>query len=120
KLKEPRRIPQAWTIGQFSKLVETAYLGEWLAPTMTAGLIEGVPARLWWTGLLLIAYDSGVRIGALLQLRCDDVDLESGRLFVRAETQKQNADQAFTLDPSTATLLKQFADVPRELLFACT
>lgn len=119
KLKEPRRNPDAWTAAEFAKLVETAFLGQgWLSRSMVGGFhIAGLPANLWWVGLLLVIYNTAGRIGAILQLRTDDVNLDTGRIMLRAECSKTLTDQPFTLDPATVAILRQFEGTKRELLF---
>jgi integrase len=115
--KERKRIPQAWSHAQLAKLVETAYRGDHLKKERFKLPSGEIPLNLWWTALILVLYETGIRIGAALKLRTTDIDLENGRLFVRAEIQKQFADQAFTLTPQTTAILRQFAKVERDLLF---
>jgi hypothetical protein len=99
-------------------LVTTAYKGEWLNRASSGGRhVDGIPAHLWWTGLLLLIHDSGARIGAVLKLTVDHLDLNTGRLFIPAEFQKQFADQTFWLTAETLAIIAQFADIERELLF---
>lgn len=118
-LKQPKRNPDAWSADEFARLVETAYLGEgWLSRSMVGGFhIAGLPANLWWTGLLLTAYNTAGRIGALLQMPPSDVNLDTGRIMLRAEYSKTMTDQPFTLDPATVAILGQFYDKERALLF---
>lgn len=118
-LKQQKRNPDAWSADEFARLVETAYLGQgWLSRSMVGGFhIAGLPANLWWTGLLLTAYNTGARIGALLAMPVSDVDLDTGRIMLRAEYSKTMTDQPFTLDPATVAILGQFYDRERELLF---
>jgi integrase/recombinase XerD len=107
RLQEYKRVPEAWSAAQIAHLVETAYRGDWgkKAPEP----IGGTPANLWWAGILLFVYDTGCRIGAVLAVRVADVNLDTGRVLVRAETQKQHADQVFHLDPTTCAILREFA-----------
>ncbi|HEV3024688.1 MAG TPA: site-specific integrase [Pirellulales bacterium] len=113
RLQEYKRVPEAWSAAQIAHLVETAYRGDWgkKAPKP----IGGIPANLWWAGILLFVYDTGCRIGAVLAVRVADANLDTGRVLVRAETQKQHADQVFHLDPTTRAVLREFAH--GELLF---
>lgn len=118
RLQEPKRIPQAWSHAQLARLVETAYRAEMPDEKNYLHIpTTGIPPNLWWTGLILFLYETGVRIGAALQLRTADIDLESGRVIVRAEIQKQYADQVFTITEETRSVLRQFAGIERELLF---
>ena len=45
---------------------------------------EGVAPALWWRALLATAWVTRLRIGELLGLRWEDVDLERGTLWSRA------------------------------------
>lgn len=114
--KQPKRKPQAWSAEQAAHLIKTAYLGEWIKRPFQR-VIAGIPANLWWTGLLLLTYDTGARIGAVLQLRVTDIDLDTRHLLIPAEFQKQFEDQSFFPTATTCAILRQFADVERELLF---
>jgi len=112
-LKEYKRTPTAWTPEQFAKL---------LAASQVHGQhcrrIGRMPARIWWHCLLLVLYDTGIRIGAAHGLKVEDFDPESRRLLVPAEVQKQSADQVFILSEQTATALAESVRAfPREKLF---
>ena len=51
----------------------------------------------WWRGLITMAYMTGWRIGALLALRWDDVDLEAGTAISWADDNKGKRDQLVPL-----------------------
>lgn len=96
KLKEPRRIPVAWTREELGKL--------WQAISRQTGTIAGIPAASWWLALHSVCWDTGERIGAILALTWDDVSGDS--LLFRAETRKgKTDDRAHRLHSSTAELL---------------
>ena len=118
-LREYTRTPTAWTIQQLAQLIDVARRS---GPGGTKRLRQpslcGVPADVWWTALLLVLYDCGIRIGAAMQLRCGDYDAANHRLFVRAETQKHRADQILPVSMETAeALAKCIAAMDREPLF---
>jgi integrase len=46
----------------------------------------------WWTALLMTCWVTGARIDAILHLRWDDVDWQSGRVLSRAADLKQRKD----------------------------
>jgi hypothetical protein len=74
----PERVPEAWTTEEFRGLLAAAALEQ--------GTVAGVPAGEYWRALLLFLYETGERIGAVMQLRWEDV---RGRDVVfRAETRK--------------------------------
>jgi integrase len=63
----------------------------------------------WWRGLLMTAYMTGWRIGALLALRREDVDLEAGTAFSHAKDNKGKRDQLIPLHPVVVEHLKRLA-----------
>lgn len=77
---EPERIPIAWLSDELSRL--------WKSCEAQPGLICGLPACDWWLGLHNVLYDTGERIGAVMQLKWSDVDLNRGWVSFRAETRK--------------------------------
>lgn len=78
--KEPLRTPVAWTQEEFIRLIRVC--------RSTRGRIDCVPANIWWTSLLLICFDSGERIGAVMKLAWNDVDTFTGWVTFRAENRK--------------------------------
>ena len=52
----------------------------------------GVEPATWWRALLAVAWTTGMRIGALLALRWEDVDLETGVLWSRGRDNKGKRD----------------------------
>lgn len=110
KLKEDRRVPQAWTIAQFSSLL--------VASRGCSGAVADIPARLFWETLFRLLFDSGMRIGAMLQVERTDVDLARAAVLVRPETQKQRAGQWIPFCPhGTLPLVRAIWLPQRELLF---
>jgi integrase len=68
------------------------------------------PAADWWRGLLITAYLTGWRIGALLALRRDDVDLEAGVALSRAEDTKGKRDVKTPLHAMIVAHLRRMPD----------
>jgi integrase len=100
RIPEPQRTPQAWTQQQLTKLFHTI--------STLPGRVGGVPANHWWTALLLTCWDSGERIGALLNIGWDQVDLESRWLVIPAEMRKgKRRDMAYRLAPDTVEALSR-------------
>lgn len=82
-IKVPERVPRAWLIDEFRRLLE-ACAGE-------HGEVVGVPAAGWFNAILLTAYWTGERVGGLLALEWTDVEPQA--ILFRAETRKgQRAD----------------------------
>ena len=57
----PDRIATAWSADEMRRL--------YTAAASTPGTVAGVPAGLWWSSLVQVAWESGERIGALLEVR---------------------------------------------------
>ncbi len=104
KLRCQKRLPEAWSLEQFGRILEAA-----AAEPGTFTLFQ-IPAGIWWTGLLLVLFDTGLRISAVLTLDAAAFDPTTGWLSVPPELQKQKAGQAFKLHPQTVDVL---AKLPR-------
>ena len=92
QLLEPQRTPEAWTADQIHKLLNAA--------EKQVGHFGSVPRGLWWTALILLALDTGERIGALRQARWSWF---SGQwINVPAEARKGGRrDRAYRVGPET-------------------
>ncbi|MEN6407335.1 MAG: tyrosine-type recombinase/integrase [Thermoguttaceae bacterium] len=108
-LKEPRRVPLALTLDEFSKVLDTsrAWPGE----------IGGSPAGAWWLALLLVAWETGLRYTALLSIRTIDFVPESGGLYCQPETQKDNEGMWFQLTPDALRAVLAIYNPDELLLF---
>lgn len=109
KLKAPKRLPEAWTIEEFGRVLQAA--------AALRGHIGEVQASAWWTAFLLTIYDTGLRRTAALSLRMVDLDVERRHVVARAEHSKTATDQVFQLSDTTIAALRAIIDPPRELLF---
>lgn len=90
KLKEPHRIPRAWSPDQLSRLFR--------ACQDQTGRIGNAPAALWWHALHAVIWDTGERISAVLALEWDDLAWDTRDIVSRAENRKGGtADKAFRL-----------------------
>lgn len=96
-VREFLRVPECWSQEEFASLLEAA--------AKTFGRVGDVPARYWWPALIILVYATGVRIDAVMRIRTADLDLDRGEVLVRCETQKQKADQRFTLIPEAVQLV---------------
>ncbi len=77
-IRVPERVPKAWLIDEFRRLLSAA--------SEERGEIVGVPAAAYWRAILLTAFQSGERIGGLLSIEWDDVSPNG--ITVRAEGRK--------------------------------
>ena len=110
QLPVDRGVPEAWTIEELAQLS--------VACRGCSGKVAGIPARLYWDCVVWLLYDTGVRCGALWQLRQADVDLERAAILIRPETQKQRAGQWQPFSKrDTLPLVRAIWLPQRELLF---
>lgn len=99
RLPEPVRTPQAWTKDQLAQL--------FMAVNALEGSVGTTQERLWWRALLLVLWDSGERIGAVLSIGWQHVDLDSRWLTIPAELRKGKArDMTYRLHPDTVEALR--------------
>lgn len=111
KLREPKRTPTAWTKEQIAALFRSC--------VQQPGHVAGhIPAWRWWIALHSVLWDSGARIGAVLQITADQIDRERCTLTILAEQQKQAADQVFSLHPDTLLALDSIDYLDRKKVFA--
>ncbi len=101
-LKEPQKLPTYITPEDFAKLYKACDQA-----TMPSDL--SYPASDWWRGLLMMAYLTGWRVGQLLAVRREDVDLESGVAITRAKDNKGKRDQKVPLHPVVIQHLRRLA-----------
>jgi integrase len=74
----PERVPEAWMPDEMRQLVA--------ATALDLTVICGFPAEKVWRALLLLCYDTGERISAVMALRCSDV--RGCSVLFRAENRK--------------------------------
>jgi len=68
-ISKVRRVPKAWTQIEFQRLYSACDI---------AAPVDKTPGFVWWRCLLSCLFFSGERIGAMLQLQWDGVDLPEG------------------------------------------
>lgn len=103
--RKVKHAPQAYTADEVQRLIRLAL--------QRIGTIDGKPAAWWWGSLIYAAWCSAERIGALLELRWRDVDLEGRTLLFRAETRKgRSADIQRAITPDLAALLARHVGQP--------
>lgn len=113
ELPEPRKIPVAWTRAELAVLIT--------ACGYAPGMIEGLPASWWWLSLHYVLWDSGERIGALIQSRWEWVSRDDqGRtwLTIPAEARKGQAeDRTYQLSPESVAWLHTIQRPKRDLIW---
>lgn len=107
KIKAPPPIPQAWTIEEVTRLVQTAarlpgHVGRW-------------PAKDWWPALILTLYWTGARIGSVLAARPSDLDFASGMLWLRKT--KNGRQKPERLHPQALEAIQKIYDLKAERIF---
>ncbi len=92
-LREPKKLPTYMPPDHFAKVYQACEA----AARWPEGLAYS-PGE-WWRALLMTAYMTGWRIGQLMALRRDEVDLDAGTAFGRAEDNKGKRDVQIVLHP---------------------
>lgn len=94
----PRRVPRAWTPEQFSRVLAVA--------RDMPGTIGAAPASAFWTAILLCAWETGERVGALMDAEPRDFRMQpdgSATLTVQPEARKGGREgKVYSLSPGTA------------------
>lgn len=99
RMPEPVRVPQAWDRDQLARLFAAIH--------QLDGKIGTTEAKIWWQALILVCWDTGERIGALLSIGWENVDLDTGWLTIPAELRKGQArDMTYRLASSTIEALR--------------
>jgi len=106
KVREPRRCPTAFSPEEMSRLLRAC------AGARPVGRCPGWSSA-HWRALCLVAYDTALRIGALLTVPRKCCDLERRTLFVPGELQKNRMDSLHRLHPQTCEAI---AEMPADQL----
>jgi len=110
RMRKIRHAPQAYTAEEVARLIRLA--------KQRIGQVDGHPAAWWWSTLLYAAWCSGERIGALLGIKWQDVDLDGMTLLFRAETRKGRcSDIQRAITPDLAAMLRMRAGKPDALVW---
>jgi integrase len=96
--KQPKRLPRAKLIAEIGRILQAA--------AREPGTIGEIPARWWWTALVLVIYDTGLRISAVMAMRWENYDAVAGTVLAPWYTQKQDADQLLPLSPQSVEALE--------------
>lgn len=99
RVKVPEAQPRPVTQEDFQAIYEACDVA-----TMPAGL--PYPPAVWWRAILVFALTSGWRKGEILSFRRDDLDLETGAVLTRAESNKGGRDDTDFLPDVTMQHLR--------------
>jgi integrase len=109
-VRAPQRIPRAYRVQDVSAILTAA--------SRLTGQVAGLPAASWWQCIIRLAWESAERIGAILQLRWDDVDLDGRAVVFRGETRKAGTrDLRRQISAELAGQLRAIERRPVDLVF---
>lgn len=108
RIPPEKRVPDAWTTEEVRRLFQVA--------ASLDGKVGTVPARIWWSSLLLAGYYTGLRLSALLDITWQQVDLADGYLWARSN--KNKLEQMFCIPSDLRNLLQQMRGCPQEEVWA--
>lgn len=110
-LKQPKKLPTYAPPEHFAAIYgacETAYL---------PNDVPNVAPCDWWRGVLVTAYMTGWRVGQILALRWEHVDLEARTALSRAEDNKGKPDVEIPLHPVVVDHLQKLTSSFDQLVF---
>jgi integrase len=111
KMPEPMIIPTSRTLDDLKKLMYGC--------SRMPGMVANIPAAQWWRMLHVIDWDTmGERTGALLDIRWEWLDWETGYLSIPADYRKGGKKPNLCkLKPATMRELAAFREPQRLLMF---
>ena len=113
RIKAGTPAPVAWTKTELGRLFRAASK----APGVIGRRLDSVPARLFWSALLLVLWDTGERIGAILPLPRSA--LVGNVLTVQAKYRKgRTRDMVYRLHPETVAALAELVPFHESKLMA--
>jgi integrase len=103
----PKPVPKAFHADELAKLVATARTRK--------GYIAGKPAAWYWVTKLQALFQTGERIGAILEIRWSEVDLKKHTLTFLAATRKGHRETITRpITPALANMLATQRGAPSE------
>ena len=103
----PKPVPKAYNAADLAKLVQAA--------RHRKGYIAGKPAAWYWPTKIQALFQTGERIGAVLELRWEQVDLERHTLTFLAATRKGHRETITRpITPALAKMLAMHKGAPGE------
>ena len=107
KIREVKRQNRAWLPVEIDAMLTVA--------CSQLGHVGKCHAADWWPALILTSYSTGVRISALMALRCDDIDFDRRVVRFRGETQKHRSDQSFRVSSTVMDAVRKIRAQERRL-----
>ena len=103
----PKPVPKAYKAEELARLVEVARTRK--------GYICGKPAAWYWPTKILAMFQTGERIGAILEIRWSEVDLERHTLTFLAATRKGHRETITRpITPELSRMLAAQKGAPNE------
>lgn len=104
----PDRIPQAWSVEELERLFAAA--------ARAPGYIGKIPAADYFTTMLSVCWESGERIGALLE--ATPADYRRPDLVIRAEARKgRRRGRSYPLSPETCDRIERLLSYGGDRIF---
>jgi integrase len=100
KLKEPKRLPSAWTIDELALIIEAA---KQCRSRRTGGVY---PSHTFFPALILVGYNTGLRLRALLGIQLSGWDADRREITVDAEYMKHRVAQTFSVSEQAAEAIE--------------
>lgn len=109
-LRAPQRIPRAYRVQDVSAILRMA--------RCLPGRESGLPAEWYWPALVRLCWETAERIGAVRQLRWDDVDLDQRWVIFLGETRKAGTrDIRRDISAELAEWMRHLQRRPADLVF---
>ena len=95
KVKEPRDLPSAWTVEELSRIISSA-------KQQTTPQRLTYPPYVMFPAMILVAYDTGLRLSSLQGIRRADWRSDRREITARADVSKTSVAQTFVVSEQTA------------------
>lgn len=108
-LPEYKYSPNSWSAAEVAAILKAAQEQK--------GRIAGIPNASWWPAFILVLFDTGARVNALLATPSRQLDLDKRTISLMPETQKQRCEQRFQLSEQACGALKKIDPMSRPVVF---
>ena len=111
KVKVNRPTPDAWTLEEFQKIVDAAqeFRNDWYR--------NGINRADYWDAFARVCYDTALRRGDMLAIKCSDVETTTQGTFLRTVQSKTGDGIIHRLNPKTAEAVQKIMTPKRDVLF---
>ena len=109
KIPENLAMPRAFLLDEVSAIVS--------ATMRVSGTIDGIRAADWWQTLVLVLYDCGGRVGAVMATPTMNLNLDDGWIMLPPENQKQRRGLDLRLHDDTVAVCRRIWCADREQMW---